>query len=375
VPVRLGILGAVHSHLGGKLRAIARGVAGDVVVAGAFEADARVLARRRADPDFAGIRWVPRAEDILADDSVQGVIVDGEVWQFLDDARRALLAGKHVYLEKPAGLSLRAYRDVLDLAAARRLTVIMAYHFRHSPPFRLLFRLAREGALGDVFAVRGRIGKPKSGYDRWLEAMPYPGHIMFEMGGHLIDPMVALLGRPQRVTPFLRSDFRRPGEGPGPVQLLPRGVPGEDAGRPFVDNSLSVLEWEQAMGIVESAAMEVGATRRLEVLGTKGTFVVEPPGGAVARVCLEEAHGEIAAGWQVVDGGPWTPFAGDLRDLVGAVLGEPVRGERPPPFGPAHDFVVQETLLRASGVLDQAAAIGGAGHSAERVSGAPAAAQ
>ena len=128
------------------------------------------------------------------------------------------------------------------------------------------------------------------------------------------------------------------------------------------------------MGIVESAGMEVGATRRLEVLGTKGTFVVEPPGGAVARVCLEEAHGELGAGWQVVDGGPWTPFAGDLRDLVAAVrgspcLGTPCRGHLadglPPPFGPAHDFAVQETLLRASGALDQPAAIGRAGNWAE----------
>jgi predicted dehydrogenase len=366
VAVRLGILGAVHSHLPGKIRAIQEGAAGDVAVAGWFEADPRVVARRKADPAFAAIRQVPRAEDLLADETVHGVIVDGEVWQFLQHARQALLAGKHVYLEKPAGLSLEAYRELLDLAEARRLTVLMAYHFRHSPPFRLLRRLAREGALGDVFSVRGRIGKPRSGYDRWLETMPYPGHIMFEMGGHLIDPMVALLGRPQRVTPFLRSDFRRTEDGPGPVRLPRRGVPGEDAGRPFIDNSLAVLEWERAMGVIESAGMEVGALRRLEVLGTRGTFLVEPPGGSVARIYLEAAHGELGAGWQVVDGGPWTPFAGDLRDLAAAV-----RGERPPPFGPAHDLVVQETLLRASGVLERPAAVGGAGDGVAGDPGAP----
>ena len=123
--------------------------------------------------------------------------------------------------------------------------------------------------------------------------------------------------------------------------------------------------------------MEVGATRRLEVLGTKGTFVVEPPGGAVARVCLEEAHGEIGAGWQVVDGGPWTPFAGDLRDLVRAVrgehrTGEPVRGDRPR-SGRHTTSSCRRRCCAPSGALDQPAAIGGAGHSAERVSGAPAA--
>ncbi len=344
--IRLGILGAAHSHLSGKVQAIASGQVEGVELAGAYEADPALRARREADPIYAGIRWVPRAEDLLANTSIQGIITDGEVWQFLDHARQALLAGKHLYLEKPAGLSLDAYREVLDLAAARGLVVLMAYHFRNSPPFQLLLRLARERLLGDIFAVRGRIGKPKSHYDRWLESMPYPGHIMFEMCGHLIDPMVALLGRPQRVTPFLRSDYRRPESGEGPILLPVRGIPGEDAERPFIDNSLAVFEWERAMGVVESSGMEVGATRRFEVLGTRGTFVVEPPGGAQARLYLEEAAAGFQQGWQVVDGDPWTAFAQDLRELAAAI-----RGECMPQFGPDHDFIVQETLLRAAGVL------------------------
>jgi predicted dehydrogenase len=344
--VRLGILGAVHSHLDGKVRAVQQGGAGDVAIVGAFERDATVRERRRASPDLAGLRWVPRAEDLLADESVQGVIVDGEIWHFLDDARRALLAGKHVYLEKPAGTSLEAYRDVLDLASAKGLAVQMAYHFRNSPPFQLLYRVARDGLLGDIFSVRGRIGKPRSGFARWLESMPFPGHILFEMGGHLIDPMVALLGRPRRVTPFLRSDYRRPDDGPGPIILPKRGIPGEDAGRPFVDNALAILEWDRAMGVVESAGMEAGATRRLEVLGTRGTLVIEPPGGAVARLHLDAAAGGFRRGWQTLDGGPWTPFGQDLRDFAATI-----RGERRQAFGPVHDFVVQESLLRASGAL------------------------
>jgi predicted dehydrogenase len=344
--IRLGILGAVHSHLAGKVRAITSGEAGEVEIAGAFEVNPAVRARRQADPAFAGIRWVPSAVDLLADDSIQGIIVDGEVWQFLDDAREALHAGKHVYLEKPAGTSLERYREVLDLAADRDLAILMAYHFRNSPPFQLLYRLIREGWLGDIFSVRGRIGKDRANYPRWMESMPYPGHVMFEMGGHLVDPMVTVLGRPRRVTPFLRSDYRRPEDGTEPIVLPARGIPGEDAGCPFVDNALAILEWDRAMGVVESAAMETGATRRLEVLGTRGTLVIEPPGGTVARLFLEEAAGDFRQGWQVIDGGPWKAFVQDLRDF-----GAAIRGERRLPFGPVHDYVVQETLLRASGAL------------------------
>ena len=344
--IRFGIIGVKHGHLSGKISAIERGAAGDVEIAGAFEGNPQTRARRERDPAYTNIRWVPQAADLLDDDTIQGIILDGEIWQFLDDAKQSLLAGKHVYLEKPAGTSLEAYREVLDLAASRRLVVAMAYHFRSSPPFQLLYRVGREGLLGDIFNVRARIGKRKASYDAWLDSMPYPGHIMFEMCGHMIDPMVALLGRPRKVTPFLRSDYRRPESGPGPVILPARGIPDEDADRPFIDNSLAVLEWDRALGIVEAAAMEEGAVRRLEVLGTKGTLVIEPPGGTEARLYLEEATAEFQQGWQVIDGGSWTAFAQDLRDLAAAI-----RGEQMPPFGPVHDFVVQETLLRASGAL------------------------
>lgn len=344
--IRLGIIGAVHSHLTGKVRAINSGAAGELEIAGAFEANPHIRAQREADPEYANVRWVSRAEDLLADDTISGIIIDGEIWQFLSDTKNALLAGKHVYLEKPAGTSLDDYREVLDLASSRHLVVVMAYHFRNSPSSQLLYRLADGGLLGDIFSIRGRIGKAKASYDRWMESMPYPGHLMFEMCGHLIDPMVAVLGRPRRVTPFLRSDFRRPEDGPGPIILPARGIPGEDADRSFVDNSLAVLEWERAMAVVETAGMEVGAQRRLEVLGTEGTLVLEPPGGTQARLHLEKDAGEFHKGWQTVDGGSWTAFAQDLRDLSAAI-----RGERMPQFGPVHDFLTQETLLRASGAL------------------------
>src|SRR5687767_7102041 len=104
--MRLGVIGTVHSHLREKLAVIARGEAGDLTIAGAFEADPMVRARCQAEPAFDGIRWLPRAEDLLADDTIRAIIVDGHVWQVLDVARQALAAGKHVYLEKPAGTSL-----------------------------------------------------------------------------------------------------------------------------------------------------------------------------------------------------------------------------------------------------------------------------
>ena len=57
--IRLGILGAVHSHLSGKVRAITSGAAGDMEIAGAYEANPEIRSQREADPIYDGIRWVP----------------------------------------------------------------------------------------------------------------------------------------------------------------------------------------------------------------------------------------------------------------------------------------------------------------------------
>src|SRR5438067_1843263 len=111
--IRIGLLGAGHAHAGGKLRVLE--ASPEFEVAGVAEADAAVQQRLRETAPFAAARWI--SEDALLEDrSVAVVAVEGSVQENLGRARRALEAGKHVHLEKPAGESLEEFRAVLDLA-------------------------------------------------------------------------------------------------------------------------------------------------------------------------------------------------------------------------------------------------------------------
>lgn len=56
---------------------------------------------------------------------------------------------------------------------------------------------------------------------------------MFELGGHVIDPIVRLMGLLRKVTPFLRTDASY-----------------SDSLR---DNTIAVMEWEHAIGIVQTS--------------------------------------------------------------------------------------------------------------------------
>ena len=82
--------------------------------------------------------------------------------------------------------------------------------------------------------------------------------MMFDLGCHLIDALVGLLGRPRAITPFIRHDSSF-----------------EDT---LADNTAAVFEFERAIAVLESSAMEVGASQRRQfvVCGTRGTAIVQP---------------------------------------------------------------------------------------------------
>ena len=72
-------------------------------------------------------------------------------------------------------------------------------------------------SLGDIFAIRTRIGTSIDEEGR-REISRHRGGVFFELAGHVLDQVVWLLGRPQKVTAFLRNDS-------GVVPEFPRTTP------------------------------------------------------------------------------------------------------------------------------------------------------
>ncbi|HJT76719.1 MAG TPA: gfo/Idh/MocA family oxidoreductase, partial [Gemmataceae bacterium] len=168
-------------------------------------------------------------------------------------------------------------------------------------------------------------------YRRFVEELkPYRGGIFFEMAGHILDLLVAVLGRPREVTPFLAHHHT---EGP--------------AG--YVDNGVAVCACERAWGLVEVPALEVAPhARRVEVYGTGGAFVIPHLGsGHLANKEIQpvEVYRAGQADWQRLDLPAATLQLPDLREFAACV-----RGRKDPDFSTEHDLAVQEILLRACGM-------------------------
>src|SRR5207245_1644671 len=96
-------------------------------------------------------------------------------------------------------------------AQRKHLHVQMIYLFRYMSAVRETISRVRKGDVGDVYMFRARLPKALADYQRFVEELkPYRGGIFFEMAGHVIDMMVALLGKPKTVAPFLAHHHKQP---------------------------------------------------------------------------------------------------------------------------------------------------------------------
>ena len=325
--VKFAQYGISHAHARGKAAVLKANA--DVDFRGVYEPDPEVRRTLGDAEAYEGVRWFESKEEMLDDGTIAAIAVEGEVGQNPGFAREVIGRGKHIWLDKPAGADWEAFRELIAIAEDKGLLVQLGYMFRYHAGFQFILDWARDQKLGDIFSVRGRMSTFLGGEARRRQSV-YRGGILFELLCHLVDIVVAMLGRPERVTSFLRSDL------------------GTETG--FRDNTAAVLEYPKTMVLLESAAMEVSAnpSRRLEVYGTRGSAIMEPfEREPVLRVCLDEERDGFVKGWQAVPLVVRPRYVGSLEALVADI-----RGEKRPDRTLAHELTVQETVLRASGVLE-----------------------
>ncbi|MBM3778568.1 MAG: Gfo/Idh/MocA family oxidoreductase [Acidimicrobiia bacterium] len=128
------------------------------VVAVADRRDARLGEVRRR---FPGVRVTTAPEDLIADPAVDAVAIATPVATHHALALAALRAGKHVLVEKPLASSARECAQLVDEAAARRLTLMVDHTFVYTPAVRRMRELVETGEIGDIYyfdSVRINLG-------------------------------------------------------------------------------------------------------------------------------------------------------------------------------------------------------------------------
>lgn len=323
--IRVAILGVQHSHLRGKLAALRANPNYELVAVS--EPDPATRKRGESLAGLNGLPWVSK-EKLLADPSLDLIVFEGEVRDAIPWGREVLEAGKHLHLEKPPSNRMEPFRDLVELARSRKRLLQLGYIWRFHDGTAAALEAMRRGWLGEVLMIRATISSDRDAPQRAVEAR-YRGGTMFELGGHVIDRVIAFLGRPNTVRHWLRHD--------------------SSVSDDLRDNTLAVLEFDRALAVIVSSARMAGAGehRSFEVIGTDGTFMIQPmePRPAL-RVHMRNAHGPYRRGWQEIELPEQPRFIRDFEALAEAIL-----KERPLEYSYDHELLLHETLLRASGEL------------------------
>ncbi|MGE9292788.1 MAG: Gfo/Idh/MocA family protein [Puniceicoccales bacterium] len=334
--IKIGQIGIGHNHASEEMATVRR--LSDVFeVVGVVEADPQWREKRGELEAYEGLPWLSEKE-LFNTPGLEAVMVETDVPMLVPTAMRCLEAGFHVHMDKPAGYSLVEYRTMLDLATRKNLTVQLGYMYRNNPAVQLCQRAVREGWLGQVFELSAVMSRTMDDdYRQWMSQ--FHGGSMYIFGSHLIDLVISILGKPERVTPFLRQTY-----------------PDKDT---LVDNAFAVLEYPKTVASVRTSILEVDGFRRrqLVVCGDKGTFEVKPIEGCdvqrqdpplpalTPRLILEDACGEFSAGINDIVMPPMSGrYDGQLSEFA-----KIVRGEIENPYPLEHDYTVQEVLLAACG--------------------------
>ena len=191
--------------------------------------------------------------DVLADPAIALVVIATPSSTHATLARQALLAGKHVVVEKPFALDVGEARDLVRLAAERGL-MLTAFHNRRWDSDFLAVRAALDaGLIGPVVQFESRFDRFRPQVrDRWREDGSAGSGIWYDLGPHLLDQAVELFGMPEAVS----ADI-------APLR------PGSRA----ADYACVTLHYADKRAILQASMCVAGGSSRFAVHGLAGSLV------------------------------------------------------------------------------------------------------
>ncbi|KAJ7699944.1 hypothetical protein B0H17DRAFT_1047816 [Mycena rosella] len=207
-------------------------------------------------------------EQVLGDSEIELVIIGTPNPTHYPYAKAALEAGKHVLVDKPVASTTAEAKELGEIARAKGLVLYAFQNRRFDSDFLSLKKLlslpeSSPQSIGDVVEFETHFDRYRRGIKNTWKDEPSPGagHT-YDLGTHLMDQVLALFGRPDKLTAFIQNS---------------RGV-----GHPDVDDSFTIFMHYNAgpnlprpvTAIARAQLLSVRSPQpRYAVLGTKGSYV------------------------------------------------------------------------------------------------------
>lgn len=249
---------------------------------------------------YPGIRIHRVLDDMLADATLDLIVVATPSGTHFEIARQVIAAGKHVIVDKPVAPHSAQIAELARLAGERSVLLIPFHNRRWDGDVRTVQKLVAEGALGRLVHVDSRMERWAPGAARkpWKNEPEQGGGVLLDLGTHLVDLTLCLFGLPLGVAAEVERE--RGGEG--------------------ANDSIEIrLRYAAMRATLISNLLTSPAGPRFVLRGTRGNFRksgLDPQEAALGKITRIET-----ADWGKEPQSSW----GNLNvDIDGAIVSRPV---------------------------------------------------
>ena len=271
-------------------------------------------------------------DEILNDPSIEAVAVENEETYLTKYALLAAEHKKHIHMEKPGGTELADFEKLISTVKKNGTVFHTGYMYRYNPYVMELMEHIKNGELGEIISVEAQMNciHPQN-TRQWLER--YPGGMMFFLGCHLVDLILSIKGKPERIIPLNKCS----------------GVDGVTS----KDFGMAVFEYKNGVSFAKTSAVELGGfeRRQLVVAGTKKTVELkplewyDPVGGGLQYT---ERYVRESTVWSSATAMERSKSV-DRYDSMMRSFGEMVLGLKKNPWDYDYELELYKTVLEACG--------------------------
>ena len=230
----------------------------------------------------SGLPGFSTFDALLADPSIDALVIATPPGPRFELAKAAFAAGKHLLLEKPVALNAEQVQELQRLALAAGVCVGVDFEYRAVPLFQQLAALLQQGAIGTPWLVkldwlmgsRADPGRPWSWYSQRSEG----GGVLGALGTHAFDTLHWLVGPTRALSANCSTAITE-----RPLAGSQGAKTGADQARGPVDAediALVQLDLETASGQVVPAQLNLASVARpgrgywIEIYGSDGSLVL-----------------------------------------------------------------------------------------------------
>ena len=155
---------------------------------------------------YPQVQVVRTIEELIADPVIDLIVITTPNDTHVDYASKAMLAGKHVVLEKPFTINSAEALRLIELSKQTNRVLSVFQNRRYVCDFLTVRKILAENLLGNIVEFEGHYDRyrpgPKPG--AWREENKPGSGILYDLGAHLIDQALVLFGFPKTITADIR---------------------------------------------------------------------------------------------------------------------------------------------------------------------------